>query len=166
MAKFFAVTIIVIAILSAIPILRHTWVAPEDISTHGRLIDEQMSETMAEAGISFLAAQFILAIFIWKFSNPGPGAKIKKFPGGAKGLVLAALLVVGIEVMALGIFGVKAWANVYLTPPVGQCHADPGPSRTVRFLFPLSRSGRKVWRPSSRADQRRNAKYLWSRPRA
>ncbi|MFZ1132047.1 MAG: hypothetical protein WCA97_10675 [Terriglobales bacterium] len=117
MAKFFAVTIIVIAILSAIPILRHTWVAPEDISTHGALIDEQMSETMAEAGISFLAAQFVLAIFIWKFSNPGPDAKLKNFPGGAKGLVIAAILVVGVEVMALGIFGVKAWANVYLTPP-------------------------------------------------
>ena len=75
MAKFFAVTIIVIAIASAIPILRHTWVAPEDISTHGALIDEQMSETMAEAGISFLAAQFILAIFIWQFSKPRPDAK-------------------------------------------------------------------------------------------
>ena len=117
MAKFFAITIVIIAILSAIPILRHTWVAPEDISTHGALIDEQMAETMAEAGISFLVAQFVLAIFIWMFSNRGPEAKIKNFPGGAKGLVIAAILVVGIEVMALGIFGVKAWANVYLTPP-------------------------------------------------
>ena len=107
---------------------------------HGHLIDEQMSETMAEAGIAFLAAQFILAIFIWKFSNRGPEAKIKNFPGGAKGLVIAAFLVVGIEVLALGVFGVKAWADVYLTPPCGQCHADSGASRTVCFLFPLSRS--------------------------
>ena len=75
MAKFFAVTIIVIAIASAIPILRHTWWMPEDISTHGALIDEQMSETMAEAGISFLAAQFILAIFIWQILQPPPGRK-------------------------------------------------------------------------------------------
>ena len=51
MAKLFAVTIIVIAIVSAIPILRHTCWMPEDISTHGQPIDEQMSETMAEAGI-------------------------------------------------------------------------------------------------------------------
>jgi cytochrome c oxidase subunit 2 len=133
MAKFFAVTIIVIAILSAIPILRHTWVAPEDISTHGALIDEQMSETMAEAGISFLAAQFVLAFFIWKFSNPRPDAKLKNFPGGAKGLVIAALLVVGIEVMALGIFGVKAWANVYLTPP--SADAMPIQVQAGQFAF-------------------------------
>jgi cytochrome c oxidase subunit 2 len=149
MAKLFAVTIIIIAILSAIPILRHTWVAPEDISTHGALIDEQMSETMAEAGISFLAAQFVLAFFIWKFSNPRPDAKIKSFPGGAKGLVIAAFLVVGVEVMALGIFGVKAWANVYLTPPspnampiqvqAGQFafyFRYPGPDRTFAPIHP------------------------------
>jgi cytochrome c oxidase subunit II len=117
MAKLFAVTIVIIAILSAIPILRHTWAPPEDISTHGHLIDDQTSETMAEAGISFLAAQFVLAFFIWQFSNRGPNAPLKNFPGGAKALVIAALLVVGVEVLALGVFGVKAWADVYLTPP-------------------------------------------------
>jgi hypothetical protein len=53
MGRIFAVTILVIAIVSAIPILRHTWWMAEDISTHGAPIDEQMSETMAEAGICF-----------------------------------------------------------------------------------------------------------------
>ena len=57
MAKIFAVTIILIAIGSAIPIVMHTWHLPQDISTHGPLIDEQYAETMAEAGISFLASQ-------------------------------------------------------------------------------------------------------------
>jgi cytochrome c oxidase subunit 2 len=117
MAKFFAVTIIVIAIASAIPIVRHTWWMAEDISTHGAPIDEQMSETMAEAGIAFLASQLILAFFIWRFSNPRPGDRIKNFPGGAKTMVWAAFLLVGTEVLALGVFGVKAWANVYFTPP-------------------------------------------------
>jgi cytochrome c oxidase subunit 2 len=133
MAKFFAVTIIVIAILSAIPILRHTWEAPPDISTQGHLIDEQMSETMAEAGIAFLAAQFVLAAFIWQFSNRGPEAKIKKFPGGATGLVIAAFLVVGVEVMALGVFGVKAWADQYLTPP--SANAMPVQVQAGQFAF-------------------------------
>src|SRR6185295_16656066 len=94
MGRIFAVTILVIAIGSAIPILRHTWWMPEDISTHGAPIDEQMSETMAEAGISFLASQLILGFFIWKFSNPRPGDKIKSFPGGAKAMVWAAILLV------------------------------------------------------------------------
>ena len=133
MAKFFAVTIIAIAILSAIPILRHTWWMAEDISTHGAPIDEQMSETMAEAGISFLASQFILACFIWKFSNPRPGEKVKNFPGGAKAMVWAAVLLVGTEVLALGVFGVKAWANVYFTPP--SADAMPIQVQAGQFAF-------------------------------
>jgi len=133
MAKFFAVTIVVIAVLSAIPILLHTWWAPPDISTHGALIDEQMSETMAEAGISFLAAQFLLAIFVWMYSNRARDAKIKKFPGGATGLVVAAFLVVGLEVLALGVFGVKAWADVYLTPP--SASAMPIQVQAGQFAF-------------------------------
>src|SRR6201987_1559423 len=117
MAKLLAVTIVIIAIISAVPILRHTWWLPEDISTHGQPIDEQMSETMAEAGIAFLASQILLAYFIWRYSQPKPGEKIKSFPGGAMGLVIAAFLLVGTEVLALGAFGAKAWANIYLSPP-------------------------------------------------
>src|SRR5580658_832885 len=133
MAKFFSVTIIVIAILSAIPVLRHTWVAPEDISTQGHLIDAQMSETMAEAGIAFLAAQFLLAAFVWRYSNRGPNAKLKRFPGGATGLVVAAVLVVGVEVLALGVFGVKAWADQYLTAP--SANAMPIQVQAGQFAF-------------------------------
>jgi cytochrome c oxidase subunit 2 len=117
MAKVFAVTVILIAIGSAIPVVMHTWVPPVDISTHGPLIDEQMSETMVEAGVSFLAAQIILGLLVWKFSSAPKDAKIKNFPGGASGLVSAAVLLVGIEAMALGAFGAKAWASIYFTPP-------------------------------------------------
>src|SRR5277367_2817909 len=133
MAKFFAVTIIVIALVSAIPIVRHSWDPPANISTHGQAIDEQMSETMAEAGISFLASQLLLAVFIWKFSRPRPGEKIKNFPGGAMGLVIAAFLLVGTEVLALGAFGAKAWANIYLTPPAA--NAMPVQVQAGQFAF-------------------------------
>jgi cytochrome c oxidase subunit II len=117
MAKLFAVTIALIAILSAIPILIHKWDLPPDISTHGPLIDKQISETMLESGLAFLAAQFILAFFIWKYSNRSKEAKIQTFPGGALGLVVAAFLLVGTEVLALGIFGAKAWGEEYFRAP-------------------------------------------------
>jgi len=133
MAKFFAVTIFVIAIASAIPIIQHTWWLAPDISTHGAPIDEQTSETMAEAGISFLASQIILAFFIWKFSNQGPNAKIRSFPGGAKAMVWAAFLLVGTEALALGVFGVKAWANVYFSPP--SANALPIQVQAGQFAF-------------------------------
>jgi cytochrome c oxidase subunit 2 len=133
MAKFFAATIIVIAILSAIPILRHTWWTAPDISTHGAPIDEQLSETMAEAGISFLASQILLAIFIWKFSHTRPGEKIRNFPGGAMAMVIGAFLLVGTEVLALGAFGAKAWASIYFTPP--SANAMPVQVQAGQFAF-------------------------------
>jgi len=131
--KIVAVTIVLITIASAVPILTHKWVPPDDISTHGYLIDEQMSDTMVEAGICFLAAQFILAAFIWMFSNRQPGTKIKHFPGGAKALVIGAFLLVGTEVLALGLFGSKAWAAIYFTPPAAD--ALPVQIQAGQFAF-------------------------------
>jgi cytochrome c oxidase subunit II len=133
MAKLFAVTLIVIAILSAIPIIQHTWWLPQDISTHGRPIDEQMSETMAEAGLSFLVSQILLAIFVWKYSQSRPAGKIQSFPGGARALVIAAFLLVGTEVLALGVFGAKAWADIYLTAPAAD--AMPIQVQAGQFAF-------------------------------
>ena len=133
MGKIFAVTIIVVAVASAVPIVMHTWPMPQDISTHGTLIDEQMSETMIEAGISFLAAQIILALFIWQSSNYKVGDKVRIFPGGARGLVIAAVVLVGAEVLALGIFGTKAWAAQYLTAPGAD--AMPIQAQAGQFAF-------------------------------
>jgi len=133
MAKLVAVTLALITIASAVPILAHIWVPPADISTHGHLIDEQMSDTMAEAGVCFIAAQLILAAFIWMFSNRKPGDKIKNFPGGAKGLVTAAFLLVGTEVLALGFFGTRAWADVFLTP--ASANSMPVQVQAGQFAF-------------------------------
>jgi cytochrome c oxidase subunit 2 len=116
MAKLLAVTILVIAGLSAVPIEEHIWTAPADISTHGPQIDSQMSDTMGEAGLCFLAGQFVLALFIWLYAGRGREHRIGHFPGGATGLVIAAFLIVGTEVIALGVIGSKAWAQVYFAP--------------------------------------------------
>jgi len=135
MAKLFAVIIVIIAVGSAIPIVMHTWDMPQDISTHGHLIDEQFADTMLEAGISFLASQILLAFFIWKFANPKPGDKVKSFPGGAAGLVVAAFLLVGTEVLALGVFGTKAWASVYFTPPAADAVQIQAQAGQFAFYF-------------------------------
>jgi len=133
MAKIFAVIIIVITILSAIPIVRNTWHPMEDISTHGQAIDQQLDETMWEAGLSFVLSQIFLAWLIWRFSGNRPGEKTKNFPGGATGLVAGAIILVGVEVFALGIFGVKAWGNIYFTQPAAD--AIPIQVQSGQFAF-------------------------------
>ena len=116
MGKFFAIILVIIAIASAYPIVAHLYVQPEDISTHGHAIDEQLADTMAESGFAFLGAQLLLAFFVWKFSERKDGGKVRHLPGGAKVMVVAAFILVGTEVLALGVFGQKAWASVYFTP--------------------------------------------------
>jgi len=133
MAKIFAIVIVLIAIASAIPIVMHMWPMPQDISVHGHLIDEQYADTMLEAGISFLASQLLLGFFIWKFSSPKPGDKVSNLPGGAVGLVVAAFLLVGTEVLALGFMGSKAWASVYFNPPAAD--AVPIQVQAGQFAF-------------------------------
>src|ERR1700719_4772596 len=92
-----------------------------------------MSETMAESVILFLASQILLAVFIWRFSRPRPGEKIKSFPGGAMGLVIAAFLLVGTEVLALCAFRAKALATIYFTPPAP--NAMPVQVQAGQFAF-------------------------------
>ena len=41
---------------------------------------------------------------------------LKNFPGGAKYLIVAAILLVGAEAIALGALGTKAWGKVYFEP--------------------------------------------------
>lgn len=118
--KLFAAVVILLALASAVPIINHTFLGatvapPQDISTHGAEIDKQIDETMWEAGLSFLAAQVVLGLFVWQFGGR-KDSKLKNFPGGAKYLVLAALLLVGAEALALGAIGSKAWATVYFQP--------------------------------------------------
>ena len=48
-------------------------------------------------------------------------------------MVWAAFLLVGTEVLALGVFGVKAWATVYLTPPAA--NAIPIQVQAGQFAF-------------------------------
>lgn len=116
MGKLLAVVLVIIAIASAYPIVTHMFPLPQDISTHGHAIDEQLNETMWEAGVSFVAAQLVLAFFVWSFTDRKPGSPLKNFPGGARVMVIGAFLLVGTEILALGVLGQKAWATVYFAP--------------------------------------------------
>ena len=137
--KIFAILIVIIAIASAVPIISHTFLGarvspPEDISTHGRAIDDEMSVTMAQTGISFLAAQLILALFVWQFANPNRGAT-KTLPGGATAMVIVAFLFVGAEVLALGLVGSKAWGQVYFTPAAANAIEIQAQAGQFAFYF-------------------------------
>src|SRR5574340_360890 len=111
MGKFFAFILAIIALASAYPIVTHMYVQPVNISTHGHAIDKELSDTMAAAGLSFVLAQLLLAFFVWRFSSRNDDAKVFHLKNGAKVMVAAAFILVGTEVLALGMLGQKTWAG-------------------------------------------------------
>ena len=101
----------------------HTWWLPPNISTTGKAVDHQLEETLIGTGVLFLAGQLMLASFAWMASGKSKDAQAKRFPGGATSIVVASILVVGIEILTLTFVGSKAWGAIYLTP------AEPGSLR-------------------------------------
>jgi cytochrome c oxidase subunit 2 len=135
MGKLLAVALVIIALVSAYPIIANKYPLPEDISTHGHQIDEQLKDTMVEAGLSFVGAQLVLALFLWSFTGRKAGSPLKNFPGGARVMVIAAFLIVGSEILALGVLGQKAWATVYFTPPRADALQVQAQAEQFAFYF-------------------------------
>jgi cytochrome c oxidase subunit 2 len=115
--KLFAVLLTIITAVSMYLFLSRTWWLPHDISVLGHGIDHQLMETLVESGILFVAAQLVLAAFVWRFGGDGGGRAIKTFPGGAIPMVVIASLLVGGEVLALTLVGTKVWSSIYQAPP-------------------------------------------------
>jgi hypothetical protein len=137
MGKLFGVILTIIALASAYPIVTHMYVQPVDISTHGHAIDEQLADTMAEAGLSFVLAQLLLAFCVWKFSNRKEGAKVFHVWGGAKLMVVGAFILVGTEVLALGVFGKKPGRqSISRHPNRTLCRFRPRPG-SLLFIFDI-----------------------------
>ena len=125
MGKVFAVVLTIITLVSTYFFVVRRWWMPVDISVHGPGVDHQIIETMLGTGILFVLSQLALAGFAWKFGGPGEGRKIKTFPGGASGLVIAVVVIVGLEIMTLSLVGSKVWAGMYFLPaPADALHVD------------------------------------------
>jgi cytochrome c oxidase subunit 2 len=113
--KLFAVIITVIALISAAIFAMRIWWLPPDISVLGSGIDHQLAETMVVSGVLFVAAQLALAWFVWR--SAGSTRPIKTFPGGATPMVVAAITLVGAEILVLSFVGTKVWSRIFMTPP-------------------------------------------------
>ncbi|MFZ0637341.1 MAG: hypothetical protein WA755_19170 [Candidatus Acidiferrales bacterium] len=116
MGKLFGAVLAVITLVSAYFFAARTWWMPVDISAHGAGVDHQIIETMYLTGILFVVSQLGLASFAWFFGDRNDARKVKSFPGGPKPLVIAVIVVVGLEVLALSLVGSKVWAAMYFEP--------------------------------------------------
>jgi cytochrome c oxidase subunit 2 len=125
MGKVFAVVLAAITLVSVYFFAARTWWMPVDISAHGPGVDHQIVETMLLTGVLFVLSQLALAAFAWKFGDRKDDRKVKQFPGGAKWIVVAVIVVVGIEIMTLSLVGSKVWAGMFFAAPdANSLHID------------------------------------------
>ncbi|MEP7325114.1 MAG: cytochrome C oxidase subunit II [Gemmatimonadota bacterium] len=117
MGKLFAVVLAVITVISAGIFIARIWWLPPDISVLGIGIDHQLMETMLASGVLFVAAQLVLAAFVWRFRDRGDARPIKTFPGGSTPMVIIATVLVGIEILVLSLVGTRVWGGIFLSKP-------------------------------------------------
>jgi cytochrome c oxidase subunit II len=117
MGRAFAVVVIAITLVSAYFFIAHTWWMPPGASSHAPQLDEQFKSTFLEAGFAFVLSQILLGVFVWKYRDRNNGVRPKLFPGGAKGPVLTAFILVGLELLGLELVGSKVWAELYYQAP-------------------------------------------------
>ncbi len=120
MGKAFGAVLIIITVVSTAVFFFHDfggmslWL-PVDASEHGHGVDHQLMETMYGSGFLFVLSQILLGLFVWQASDRPQGWKYRIFPGGAKPMVISAILLVGIEILTLSFVGSKVWAGIYFT---------------------------------------------------
>jgi cytochrome c oxidase subunit 2 len=152
--KLFAVLVTIITLVSAAVFIMRIWWLPPDISVLGPGIDHQLMETMVAAGVLFVSAQLVLAVFVWRTGDAHNRRAIRPFPGGAVPLVLLATILVGAEILALSLVGTRLWAAIYTTPAeAGSLQVDvqaeqfayyfryPGPDGKFGLIHPELISG-------------------------
>jgi cytochrome c oxidase subunit II len=111
MGKLFSAVLAVIALASVGLFLSRHWM-PSPAAKHAPILDSQLHWTLTDAGVIFLTAQFILAVFVWKFRTR-PDRKTKTFPAGVQIAVVIAVVFIGIELFSAATLGRHAWASMY-----------------------------------------------------
>jgi len=109
-ALAFAVFLVLMTVISVYIFMAKIWWFPPAITDFGHEIDAQFTRTFIITGIVFVAAQFGLALAIWKFRDRGQ--KATYFEGNNTMEVVWTLATIVLFV-GLGLYARNAWAQVH-----------------------------------------------------
>jgi cytochrome c oxidase subunit II len=89
---------------------------PRDVSEHGRTIDGLFMFILWLTGIVFIATEFALFYFAWKYdakNNPKP----VKFTHGSHSLEVVWTILPAVTLLFIAIYQMDAWAAAKMRPP-------------------------------------------------
>jgi cytochrome c oxidase subunit 2 len=96
------------------PYFNHAF--PHDISEHGRVIDQLFYSILWLTGIIFIATEFVLFYFSWKYNartNPEP----VKFSHGSHTLEVVWTILPAVTLLFIAIYQMNAWADAKMRRP-------------------------------------------------
>ena len=111
-ALAFAVFLVLMTVISVYIFVTKVWWFPPAITNVGHEIDGQFARTFLITGIVFVAAQFGLALAIFRFRDRGQ--KVAYFEGNNTMEIIWTLATVVLFV-GLGLYARSAWAQVHFT---------------------------------------------------
>jgi cytochrome c oxidase subunit 2 len=137
--------------------LYNIWL-PRDVSEHGRVIDGLFMFILWLTGIVFVATEFALFYFLWKYNskvNPKPA----KFTHGSHSLEVVWTILPAVTLLFIAIYQMDAWAAAKMRPPnipitcevTGrQFNWDfryPGPDKTMYTIDDIVRTDGNLYLP-------------------
>ncbi len=111
---FLMVPIFGVATFIVAPYYNHWF--PQDISEHGRVIDQLFMFILWLTGIIFIATEGALFYFTWKYdgrSNPQP----VKFSHGSHTLEVVWTILPAVTLLFIAIYQMNAWADAKMRKP-------------------------------------------------
>jgi cytochrome c oxidase subunit 2 len=85
---------------------------PIAASQHAGLLDREFHFSLVDSAILFVAAQLVLATFIW-ISKPSSNKKLRPFPHGISLAILIAVVFIALELFSTATLGRSAWGAMY-----------------------------------------------------
>lgn len=92
---------------------QNEWWFPENISTHGGMIDAQFNRTLLVVGVAFTGAQLALGYAIWRFGRRGSDRAV--YSHGSNKLEATWTIITALIFIAIAVLGQRVWAQLHLS---------------------------------------------------
>jgi cytochrome c oxidase subunit 2 len=109
--KAFALLLAIIAIASPALFLSRHWMPPA-ASVHAGILDRELHWTLLDAAVLFVAAQLVLAVFVWRSRKGKDEASTTPARAIAASIWIAGAFI-ALELVSAATLGRSAWAAMY-----------------------------------------------------
>lgn len=119
MNRFWALVFLMVPVLGVLTFVvapyYNIWF-PKDISEHGRVIDQLFMFILWLTGIIFIATEFTLFYFVWKYDGRTNREPVK-FSHGSHTLEVVWTILPAVTLLFIAIYQMNAWADAKMRRP-------------------------------------------------